>query len=430
MGPAAHDASFNFVSSPEKVLAGDWDGNGTDTPGAVTSNGRNRTWRLSNSLSGTVWKSFAYGQSGDQFVVGDWDGNRTATAGIRRGQTWYLSNAHNGVTSRTFAFGNSSDTALAGNYHPDSVDSFEDEGVEAGAAQSSFLALPHPVSAYAPLVYLSGGGPEIAHQPETYFPASARRFFLFHSELKWNLPNWWDLTIAGRGQVRAIRLGASTQNQNPYVTTSRGTDGWDHNFRARDFTRPWDESQDRGFARWNEGFFLNLVGEQYRTGANPNSLDVVPAYYQYEPGGRYITYWFFYPFNYGAAGFNHEGDWERISIKLDAANNPTHVALYRHGCHRVVTWAQISKVPNSTHPIVFSATGTHASYATAGKHEDTCAPIFDFTKATHAWQTWRSLADAEKQPWYGFGGAWGEVGQFTDTTGPLGPSIYKPHGGW
>ena len=30
-----------------------------------------------------------------------------------------------------------------------------------------------------------------------------------------------------------------------------------------------------------------------------------------------------------------------------------------------------------------------------------------------------------KEPWYGFGGAWGKAGAIGDTTGPLGPSRFK-----
>jgi len=35
------------------------------------------------------------------------------------------------------------------------------------------------------------------------------------------------------------------------------------------------------------------------------------------------------------------------------------------------------------------------------------------------------LIDVRTRPFYGFGGAWGEVGNISDTTGPLGPSQYK-----
>ena len=47
-----------------------------------------------------------------------------------------------------------------------------------------------------------------------------------------------------------------------------------------------------------------------------------------------------------------------------------------------------------------------------------------------AWETWTvSITNAEFQPWYGFGGAWGEARKYKDGTGPLGPSSKKPREG-
>jgi len=55
------------------------------------------------------------------------------------------------------------------------------------------------------------------------------------------------------------------------------------------------------------------------------------------------------------------------------------------------------------------------------------------------WYTWRPsqkngkpvemFIDAENEPWYDFGGAWGVVGSASDFTGPLGPSIRKTRQG-
>jgi hypothetical protein len=39
------------------------------------------------------------------------------------------------------------------------------------------------------------------------------------------------------------------------------------------------------------------------------------------------------------------------------------------------------------------------------------------------WTLDGGLRSAEAEPWYGFGGAWGSVGEFDN--GPLGPSIWK-----
>lgn len=37
------------------------------------------------------------------------------------------------------------------------------------------------------------------------------------------------------------------------------------------------------------------------------------------------------------------------------------------------------------------------------------------------WDTWKVMANLKSRSWYAYGGAWGEVGVSTWTTGPLGP---------
>jgi hypothetical protein len=50
---------------------GDWDGNGTDTPGIRRGN----VFHLRNSnTSGVAQISFSHGSAGSPPVVGDWDG--------------------------------------------------------------------------------------------------------------------------------------------------------------------------------------------------------------------------------------------------------------------------------------------------------------------------------------------------------------------
>ena len=44
------------------------------------------------------------------------------------------------------------------------------------------------------------------------------------------------------------------------------------------------------------------------------------------------------------------------------------------------------------------------------------------------WRTWNLLSDAQKEPWYGYGGVWGAIGTRPGTIGPLGPSSYKTQG--
>src|SRR5690348_9397307 len=55
---------------------------------------RDTTWFLRDSLtSGPATTTFGYGDRGDLPMAGDWDGNGTFTPGVVRGNTWFLRNS-------------------------------------------------------------------------------------------------------------------------------------------------------------------------------------------------------------------------------------------------------------------------------------------------------------------------------------------------
>jgi hypothetical protein len=79
--------------------------------------------------------------------------------------------------------------------------------------------------------------------------------------------------------------------------------------------------------------------------------------------------------------------------------------------------------------------GTHGSYTASGSFDTTACTgnsltPNDTTGKGALWYGGHFLASVTQQRWYGFGGAWGEVGDYSFTTGPLGPSPYKPPPGW
>jgi hypothetical protein len=82
----AANITFNYGRPGDIPIVGDWDGNGTVTPGVV----RKGTWYLRNGNLGGVADvaPFNYGRPGDIPIVGDWqgpwDGSRAATAGVAR----------------------------------------------------------------------------------------------------------------------------------------------------------------------------------------------------------------------------------------------------------------------------------------------------------------------------------------------------------
>jgi peptidoglycan/xylan/chitin deacetylase (PgdA/CDA1 family) len=104
-----------------RPVSGDWNGDGTDTPGVV----RGGTWYLRNSnSSGPADVVLQFGYPYDRPVVGDWDGDGTDTPGVVRGSTWYLrdSNAPGANTWTKLTFGTTSYTAVAGDWNNDGID--------------------------------------------------------------------------------------------------------------------------------------------------------------------------------------------------------------------------------------------------------------------------------------------------------------------
>lgn len=91
------DHAYTFVDLAGRVLprpaSGDWDGNGTVTPGVVIG----ATWYLRNrNSSGPADVLFQYGGPSDRVVTGGWDGNSSTTPAVVRGTRWYLRNQNSG----------------------------------------------------------------------------------------------------------------------------------------------------------------------------------------------------------------------------------------------------------------------------------------------------------------------------------------------
>jgi ribosomal protein L35AE/L33A len=121
------DVRLGYGQAGDVPLWGDWDGNGTATPGVW----RNGTFYLRNSLSsGPADITINLGGAGDQPVVGDWNGNHITKVGIFNGSFFYLKTANTQAASFTTAFfGQSGDRPLAGDWNGDGVDTI---GVQRG----------------------------------------------------------------------------------------------------------------------------------------------------------------------------------------------------------------------------------------------------------------------------------------------------------
>lgn len=113
---------FTFGRATDGFLAGDWDGNGSDT--LAIRDGA--TYYVTNRHGdGAVASTFAYGRAEDEIFVGDWDGNGTDTLALRRGNTFYIQNTlGSGSAARTIQYGRENDVILVGDWNGDGTDTF------------------------------------------------------------------------------------------------------------------------------------------------------------------------------------------------------------------------------------------------------------------------------------------------------------------
>lgn len=87
--------------------------------------------------------------------------------------------------------------------------------------------------------------------------------------------------------------------------------------------------------------------------------------YAGENGDLILQYWFYYPFNDAPLSplFDHESDWEHVSVVLDRFRRPREFALARHDHNAPGVRFPWDRVPrDGDHPWFSVAAGTHAAY--------------------------------------------------------------------
>lgn len=112
-----NELGYTFGRTGAVPLAGDWDGDGDDTPGYRYGN----TFCVINS-KGDIPYCFDYGSPSDKPIVGNWDGYKGDTVGVRRGDTFLLTNHWDGTTDIKIPWGRDTDRPLAGDWNGDGID--------------------------------------------------------------------------------------------------------------------------------------------------------------------------------------------------------------------------------------------------------------------------------------------------------------------
>lgn len=204
---------------------------------------------------------------------------------------------------------------------------------------------------------------------------------------------------------------------------------------------------------YSEGdhFFLQIVDDEATDPgiSDPGQWKVYTHVYRNTLGGYSLQYWFFYAYDDWASGANHEGDWEHITVVLNAQGQVSRVWMGQHTAEEgyyphELTWL------GGTHPEVWVADGSHASYgseyacdnANQGPDEN-C-----WTNYSQRWFTWAggqgylyagmqggglvNVGEVDTSPtgrhpmpgqeWMMFSGRWGEQGNTVYTSGPRSPA--------
>lgn len=284
----------------------------------------------------------------------------------------------------------------------------------AAAAQIEPLDL---VGLYTPVIYL--------HSQEQYFPEDPMAFIRasrFRHHKRMEPDQGWDKT--SKRFVTSDSHAARFYNIHIRTINSYRLHRNGENRRPRDDNSGHDTDvflQPRGARRGNRRLqnvpvFYRLVKVRGR-----RDIDFV------------IQYWYFFgysqsPVTFGRLGsFAHQGDWEHVDIGFKG-KKPVMVYCFAHGKVKKLKYSSIGKTRDGK-VIAFAAKGTHGIYPKKGTHTVKVRVVGvtytfqDVTNAGFLWDGTKTLANLTEQAWKDFAGAWGEVGTFSGTTGPLGPYL-------
>ena len=181
---------------------------------------------------------------------------------------------------------------------------------------------------------------------------------------------------------------------------------------------------------------------------------VYGATFRARDGRIALQYWLFYAYNLWSPTVPqtpdfwqaHEGDWEAVTVLLDAKGRPKSLGLSRHCGGATRAWTKAER--RGSRPVVYVALGSHANYFQPGRraHDRRCwpkealavfraynRPLYDFAArgSTVAPQVVRVTATAPA--WTAFPGRFGETQYvhfpnnepFAFGAGPRGPAFHE-----
>ena len=267
---------------------------------------------------------------------------------------------------------------------------------------------------FAPRVYF--------HPEEAFLPSNVpwflKRVRLYHITAKHARGVPKPQLILGKGQVKVNNLAHQSR---------KGDNSWEK--------RKWG------------AFYLTIPEDNDAWKTRAGRLASASCYCHVQPskaaGRWWLNYFFFYPFNGSiskALELTHEGDWEHIKVEVDKAGSKVYRIYF--AAHAGGKWHTPSTAAGKgftsvykTHPVIYSARDSHASYPTAGKQHRAHLPD-DWTGKGERLDCWQDKhfqllgnksAPPEGQDWLRYGGFWGHLGAglpLIPDRGPMGPA-YK-----
>jgi hypothetical protein len=209
-----------------------------------------------------------------------------------------------------------------------------------------------------------------------------------------------------------------------------------------------------------EGFYLNLEGtalgntcvyaKAFKQLIDEGKAPAVTyAHIAREEGhsGFALQYWFFWYFNQ----FNdlHEGDWEGMQITFEAQSpaaalheEPSEIILFQHAGGERASWADGKVQKEGTHPIVYPAAGSHATfydsavYVENGQHgsglgcDNTTEPLRELALRPILMPD--QVKSSGPFAWTSYYGRWGEKekGFNNGPTGPQTKTVWREPFAW
>jgi hypothetical protein len=147
-------------------------------------------------------------------------------------------------------------------------------------------------------------------------------------------------------------------------------------------------------------------------------------------GRLWLQYWLFYYYNDyqllgPLSGGNHEGDWELVQVRLNAAGRPDQIVGSQHKQAESRAWRDAPKDGDT--PLIHVARGSHANYFGKGRHWT--GSWFDQADGKGPRITPALDVLEDTTPWVLWPGSWGDTkasGNPLDANSPVSPGV-RPH---